>query len=183
MAILSLLRRTIEDTPLGDDGDYERMNPLAIIVIMLTFVVFIFLMFSVTYTYGHVIPTLCMIESPAAQAYIPVNSTASDAPPPYAGDEDDGTPKPNNADEEVLLVQNRPITSSIRATVLHLRTKAGYWSRFRGLSVFLVWNFVRSLLTNILAAPFGHLVHPMVFSVAAIIAETLLARLHLTWVQ
>ena len=77
-------------------------------------------------------------------------------------------------------MQNKPITSSIRGTVQHLRAKAGYWSRFRGLSVFLVWNFVRSLITNIIAAPF---MHPLGFIAAAIIAETLLARLHLTWVQ
>lgn len=117
-----------------------------------------------------------MIETPAAQAYVPVGtSTDSDAPPAY-----DAAPKPDDEEADVLLVQNKPITSSIRGTVQHLRAKAGYWSRFRGLSVFLVWNFVRSLITNIIGAPF---MHPVGFIAAAIIAETMLARLHLTWVQ
>lgn len=159
----------------GDDHG-KPINPLAMIVIVLTFLAFLMLMFTISYTYGHLIPTLCMIETPSPQAYVPVSATADfDAPPAY-----DGTPKPDDQDAEVLLVQKKPITSSIRATILHLRERGGYWSRFRGLSVFLVWNFVRSLITNIIGAPF---MHPIGFAVAAIIAETLLARLHLTWVQ
>lgn len=162
----------------GDDqpGDEKPINPLALLVITLTFLAFLMLMFTISYTYGHLIPTLCMIETPSAEAYVPVSAALdTDAPPAYAS-----TPKPDDEEDEILLVQKKPITSSIRGTISHLRAKAGYWSRFRGLSVFLVWNFVRSIITNIIGAPF---MHPVGFAVAAIIAETLLARLHLTWVQ
>jgi hypothetical protein len=178
MSLHNLVRRSMDVVALaGEDqpGDEKPINPLALLVITLTFLAFLVLMFSISYTYGHLLPTLCMIETPSPQAYVPVSAAVdSDAPPAY-----DATPKPDD-DDEILLVQNKPITSSIRGTILHLRAKAGYWSRFRGLSVFLVWNFVRSLITNIIAAPF---MHPVAFAVAAIIAETLLARLHLTWVQ
>ncbi|ETN41086.1 uncharacterized protein HMPREF1541_03021 [Cyphellophora europaea CBS 101466] len=181
MTVHNLLRRGMDIVALADksqhDDDNDKpMNPLALMVITLTFLAFLFLMFTISYTYGHVIPTLCMIETPSAQAYVPVNAAAApDAPPAY-----DAVPKPDDEEADVLLVQNKPITTSIRATILHLRAKAGYWSRFRGLSVFLVWNFIRSLITNIIGAPF---MHPIGFAVAAIIAETLLARLHLTWVH
>lgn len=180
MSLHNLVRRSMDVVALaGEDqpGDEKPINPLALMVITLTFLAFLVLMFSISYTYGHLIPTLCMIETPSPQAYVPASATRdSDAPPAY-----DAVPKPDDEeDAEVLLVQNKPITSSIRSTILHLRAKAGYWSRFRGLSVFLVWNFVRSLITNIIGAPF---MHPIGFAVAAIIAETLLARLHLTWVQ
>jgi hypothetical protein len=177
MAVADLVRRAIGSTPDDPEAPSMKMNPLALIVIMLTFLIFVVLMFSISYTYGHVIPTLCMIESPAAKAYMPVRPGA-DAPPPYTSEDED---EPNEQDSEVQLVQNQPLTTSIRATIRHLRAKAGYWSRFRGLSVFLVWNFVRSMITNIISAPFQ--MHPLAFAFAAIIAETLLARLHLTWVQ
>lgn len=166
----------------NDDPDAPniRMNPFAVIVIMLTFLAFMFIMFSISYTFGHVIPTLCMIESPAAKAYMPVQARDGDAPPPYTGDDENET-----NDAELLLVQNQPLTSSIRATLKHLREKGGFWSRFRGLSVFLVWTFTRSLITNIVASPFTMSpgTYPYAFAFAAVVAETMLARLHLTWVQ
>lgn len=179
MTLHSIFRRSMDLVALaGKDqpGDEKPINPLALLVITLTFLAFLMLMFTISYTYGHLIPTLCMIETPSAEAYVPVSATFdTDAPPAY-----DAAPKPDDEDGEILLVQKKPITSSIRGTILHLRAKAGYWSRFRGLSVFLFWNFVRSLITNIIGAPF---MHPLGFAAAAIIAETLLARLHLTWVQ
>lgn len=171
----------IGSTPGDPEAPDIKMNPLAVIVIMLSFLVFLVLMFSISYTLGHVIPTLCMIESPAAKAYMPVQTRDGDAPPPYSGEDDEQ----DTQDPEVLLVQNKPLTSSIRATLRHLREKGGFWSRFRGLSVFLVWTFTRSLITNIVASPFTMApgAYPYAFAIAAIIAETLLARLHLTWVQ
>jgi formate/nitrite transporter FocA (FNT family) len=176
MTLHALVSRGAELVRLtSDDDEPKPMNPLALLVIALTFLVFLAVMSLISYTYGHVIPTLCMIETPSAQAYVPVNTVLSDAPPAY----DEG-PKPDDEEADIVLVQNKPITSSIRGTIAHLRAKAGWKSRFRGLSVFMVWNFCRSLITNIIGGAF---MHPVAFAAAAIIAETMLARLHLTWVQ
>lgn len=179
MTLHAIVRRSMDLVALADKdqpGDEKPINPLALLVIALTFLGFLMLMFTISYTYGHLIPTLCMIETPSPQAYVPVGAAINaDAPPAY-----DATPKPDDEEADILLVANKPITSSIRGTIQHLRARAGYWSRFRGLSVFLVWTFVRSFITNLIAGPF---MHPLVFVGAAIIAETLLARLHLTWVQ
>lgn len=142
-------------------------------------------MLQIGYTYGHVLPTLCMIESPETEAYVPVD-TIDPEPPAYSPT---AAPKPLNgapgafdddADAEILLVRNKPITASIRQTVLHLRVRAGYWSRFRGLSMFLVWNMATGFIVSIIAGAFHT---RLAVALAAIVAETLLATWHMTWVH
>ncbi len=136
--------------------------------------------FQISYTYGHLLPTLCMIESPETEAYVPVDTIepTDGAPPAYSpahapkpvhrtpNDLDDDADA--DADAEILLVRNKPYTASIRQTILHLRARAGYWSRFRGLSVFLVWNMATGFLVSIIGGIFHN---RMGVAVAAIIAD------------
>ena len=137
-----------------DDGNNEDkpVNPVALLVIALTMMAFFVSLFCISYTYGHLIPTLCMVESPETTAYVPVDSMDRSDPPPY----DESTPKPID-EEDILLVQNKPVTSSLRATILHLRARAGYWSRFRGLSSSSYGNVLTGI---IISAPLFRLPQP-----------------------
>ena len=160
-----------------DDGNNEDkpVNPVALLVIALTMMAFFVSLFCISYTYGHLIPTLCMVESPETTAYVPVDSMDRSDPPAY----DESTPKPID-EEDILLVQNKPVTSSLRATILHLRARAGYWSRFRGLSLFLVWNVLTGIIISALSSA-SH--NRLMLGVASIVAETILARYHMTWIH
>jgi tetrahydromethanopterin S-methyltransferase subunit F len=125
-----------------------------------------------------------MIESPETEAYVPVGvlDPETEAPPAYAPT----TPKPANGvtgeedDGDVLLVRNKPVTSSLRQTIHHLRLRAGYLSRFRGLSMYLIWNMASGFLVGIMG---GAMRSRSVVALAAIVAETLLSTLHMAWVH
>ena len=162
-----------------EDGK-EQLNPLALLVILLTAMAFFFLLFCISYTFGHLIPTLCMVESPETTAYMPVDSLAAASEPPAYEEEEDGTPKTTN-DPEILLVQNKPVTASLRATMKHLRARAGYWSRFRGLTLYIIWNFSVGLITSLLAPMFGY--NRIFVGVAAVLAQLIAARIHMTWIH
>lgn len=116
-----------------------------------------------------------MIESPETSAYVPVDTVGQD-PPAYAEDED-GYPKPA---DEVNLVRNKPVTSSLRQTIYHLRARAGFWSPLRGLALFLLWGFTRNIVIAFLS--FGYR-NPITIAVAAILAEVLLAHIHMSWIH
>lgn len=152
------------------DPDVPDIPPMAATVFILTVMAFTILLAALSYTYGHVVTTLCMVESSSSQAYVPVETVepADDAPPAYT---EDGAPKP--ADPEMNIVRTQPTTSSLRATILHLRAQAGFWSRFRGLAVYFVWNFARSFVVAIFSAA-SH--NPFVAIFAAIVAEVALVR-------
>jgi len=200
----------ISDSDQGDEKPVQ-VSPIAALIFFLTVLCMMILVFSVSlpakvvtwfplqmlivhfklqvgYTYGHVIPTLCMIENSETEAYVPVSNIEPTDPPAYSA----AAPKPTNGspenvegdaegdEPEVLLVRNKPITASLRETILHLRTRAGYWSRFRGLSMYIVWNFTGGILISILSGASGVRIY---LALAAIVAETLLSTLHMTWVH
>lgn len=152
-----------------NDGPEEHQIPaLGAFIFFLTLMFFFFLMGAITYTYGHLITTLCMVESSSSQAYVPIGSVepADDAPPAYT---EDGLPKP--ADAEINLVRTEPITASLRTTIVHLKARAGFWSRFRGLGVYLVWNVGRGFITGIISAGSRN---PFFTIIASILAEVAL---------
>jgi hypothetical protein len=122
---------------------------------------------------------LTIVESPVSDAYVAVD-TLSTAPA--------NVKKPSRASEaaetllepEVRVVTYKPITSSLRSTILHLRSRAGYWSRFRGLSLFLCWALARSVIISLFASVHFMRSHAGL-AVAAILAEIALSRWELTW--
>ncbi|KIX03536.1 uncharacterized protein Z518_07089 [Rhinocladiella mackenziei CBS 650.93] len=160
----------------------------AVLTFFLTGLMFIVFLFCISYTYGHLLPTLCMIESPETDAYVPVDVIEPTDPPAYSPT---ARPKPANGppedaesdadtDAEVLLVRNKPYTASIRQTIRHLQARAGFWSRFRGLSMFLVWNMAGGFLVSVIGGVFRN---PIGSAFAAILTETALATWHMTWVH
>lgn len=65
-------------------------------------------------------------------------------------DQQDPT-KPFDPNEPELAGSDRPkpITSGLRATTKHLRARAGFWSRFRGMSMYLVLVLADCFLSGI----------------------------------
>lgn len=123
-----------------------------------------------------------MIETAETNTYVNVDNLEEqdeNSPPAYTTTP--GAPKPNPVDPDVVLLKQAPITSSLRGTVQHLRAKAGWTSRFRGFTLFLVWamsrGFIGGVITNIpgLRNPFGAMI-------AHILAEICLSTFHLTWI-
>lgn len=165
----------VRATITNGDGDNEtvQVSPFAFMIFLLTVVVFALTIAAISYTYGHLITTLCMVESPSTQTYVPIGNVDPDAeePPAYS---EDGAPKP--LDSETGIVRTVPLTSSLRMTVTHLRAKAGFWSRFRGLGVYICWNILRAIVVGIFSAIFNNF---FMLSLAAILAEVALVCLDL----
>lgn len=86
-------------------------------------------------------------------------------------------------DEEVMVINQTPLTSSIRKTIRHLVSVGGFKARWRGLGSALIYNLVHSLSVNFIAmflAAFTGL--PVVGRVIANIAASVLcARIHMVW--
>ncbi|EXJ80618.1 hypothetical protein A1O3_06902 [Capronia epimyces CBS 606.96] len=166
----------------------SKISPVAGLVFVLTGLLFMILLFCIGYTYGHLVPTLCMIESPETQAYLPVDILNPTDPPAYSPEDvskpTDDVPEDleveGYAARDGLLIRNKPFTSSIRQTILHLRARAGYWSRFRGLSMFIVWHVVSGFIGGGVGGATGS---RLAVAFAAVVIETLLANLHMAWVH
>ncbi len=119
-----------------------------------------------------------MIETPTATAYLKTEAIieSDDPDAPLIANDEKATPK----EPELLVVKAQPITAKFRTTIQHLRARAGYFSRFRGLQVELVYLFLRVWIasTVIELLPHGG---PTVPYLSAVFTAVLLARLPLTW--
>lgn len=52
----------------------------------------------------------------------------------------------------------KPITSKLRTTIKHLRARAGFWSRFRGFSMYMAWGFAQGLVIAFIPVPMSSFV-------------------------
>jgi hypothetical protein len=107
-----------------------------------------------------------MVESPTAAVFEPVASEDPDAP---LNNKLAGPVEP-----ELYLVKQAPITAKFRTAVRYLRERAGFWSRFRGISLWIVYHFLFARLSQF----FGVWV-PM--GIDAVLAAVILARLRMGW--
>ena len=119
-----------------------------------------------------------MIESPTATAFRVDGPESDENDSLYPLDDKDskGTPA---AQEELLIVKQKPITAKIRTTMKHLRAQAGVWSRFRGLPIYILYQFTYMVAANVFAKPFGRNFLPQ--PIAAVVASLLLCRWDLLW--
>jgi len=139
-----------------------------IVLMVGTALFFLGLLTMVDYTFNQVIPTLVMVESPQAILFEPISSEDPDAPLT----ED----KKVETESELMIVKQKPITSSFRSTIQHLRSRAGFFSRFRGLFSYAVYTFAVTNVTSALAV-----VTIIPTLVAPIIACVLCAPLSMVW--
>lgn len=88
-----------------------------------------------------------MVETPTT---LLIESTTTE-------EKEDSTDKEPLLEEcEVTLVQQAPITSSIRTTLQHLRETGGLLGRYRGFSMFVVYIFLASQFSIVFSfLPFG----------------------------
>ncbi|KUJ17240.1 uncharacterized protein LY89DRAFT_685152 [Mollisia scopiformis] len=149
----------------GNDGE-EPQPQFPVwggIILVSTFILLIVVMFTIDYTFGKLVPTLIMIESP----------------PESIGFEPLSTEDPDstiNKDPEELLVKPQPITSSFRRTLRHL---GGFRARFRGILMYFISTFAIGVVGSILSAfpILSYIPRPFWNGVATVVC----ALLPLTW--
>ncbi|KFY38167.1 hypothetical protein V494_04489 [Pseudogymnoascus sp. VKM F-4513 (FW-928)] len=128
-------------------GDESLLTPVAIATLAFTSILFFITMVMTSYTYGHLIPVLAMVETPTA---LLIESTTTEEK------EDSLDKEPLLEQCEVTLVQQNPITSSIRTTLQHLRETGGLLGRYRGFSMMAVYLFLCSQFSIVFSfLPFG----------------------------
>lgn len=93
-------------------------------------------------------------------------------------DNDDPT-KPVDPNEAELAAAaaattpHKPITSKLRTTIKHLRARAGFWSRFRGFSMYMAWAIAQSFVVALVPVPMTSFVGQFfVQSIASVLFST-----------
>ncbi|KAG9523645.1 hypothetical protein KCU93_g6529, partial [Aureobasidium melanogenum] len=154
------------------------VSPLEMLPLILTGALFAFVLASIRYTLGGVVASLAMIED-RQTTLVETRTLAVDE----KEDPDAPLDKARLIDEEVMVIHQTPLTSSIRNTLKHLTSIGGFRARWRGLGAALIYNLVHSLTVSFIAmfvAAFTGL--PVVGRILAnIAANVLLARIHMVW--
>lgn len=144
--------------------DENPFTPVAITTLVFTGIVFFIAILMAQYTYGYLLPTLAMVETPTA---LLVESTTTE-------DKEDSLDKePLIEQREITLVQQAPITTSIRRTVRHLRSVGGCLAAYRGASFFAVNVLLLSQLSVIFSF--------IPFDIGNIVAATILSTIRMGW--
>ncbi|OQE42875.1 hypothetical protein PENCOP_c003G01234 [Penicillium coprophilum] len=134
----ALMRRGTElaVNRMQSDKVEQQLNGGVVALVAITATLFCIAFWSIEYTYGMVISTLAAVEDTNPDIYVRITS-------------DPDPTKPANDQEDPELVAPtplKPITSKLRTTVKHLRSRAGFWSRFRGMGMFLAYSVLRGTL-------------------------------------
>ncbi|KAH6717419.1 hypothetical protein DL95DRAFT_388792 [Leptodontidium sp. 2 PMI_412] len=156
----SLVRRGLDAH--AEHGDKINIPTWGAVMLVSTTIVYLVAMFTIEYTFGRLIPTLVMIESP--QDSISFEPLATEDPDSTINKDPEQPPKP------------QLITSSFRRTLRHL---GGFSARFRGFGIFIVNALAVQWIAGVLSViPIINLL-PRGFSNA--VALVLCAQLSLTW--
>lgn len=154
------------------EGDRVEVPTWGVVIVYLTFVVGMVGFSLMSYMLNHVIVSLCMVESPTAA--ITVTSSTHE-------------PSVKEGEKETLLetgptielVNQKPITSSIRATIRHLVDNGGRFARFRGYRVYILYHFLSTLAFAFFSGVFDFIPGQTILSAA--LTGALLARVHAAW--
>ncbi|KAF1911447.1 hypothetical protein BDU57DRAFT_543328 [Ampelomyces quisqualis] len=142
-----------------------------IVLLYVSFVVAVVGISLVYYMLNEVITTLCMVESPVAAITVsPTTHESADK------EEKEGLLKTGPT---ITLVNQKPITSSIRGTIKHLTAHAGRFARFRGYKIQVLHDVLFSLTSTFLTAAL-----PLVPGQAIIVAAlsgAAVANVHAAW--
>lgn len=134
---------------------------------------------KIRYTLWGVISTLAMVEEPQ-NTYLVREEKTTQGSDALAEDV---------IDTEVTVVKSKPVTGNIKATIKHLQSRAGFKSRWRGLSLFLVYGIAHSMLTgflyNIVGSMTPYMPGSFLFarSLGSVLASIILARYSTAWVH
>ncbi|MCJ1249287.1 hypothetical protein MMC30_006510 [Trapelia coarctata] len=155
-----------------------KLPTWGLVMLLSTTVLFFLFAGAIRYTYGEVVATLAMVETPNT-------TTIIETSPEEQFKDDPDAPLPSEKEglllvkQEVLVIKTKPITAKLCSTIKHLRSRAGFFSRFRGLHVLalygLTFHLLRSLFLRLVP---GSL---LTRSIATIVTSTLLCRFNATW--
>lgn len=163
-----------DDTPKNPmDVIRDSTSPGGAALLILTLLAFVIILASVRYTLLGVVATLAQVEQPIRD-YVALDNQA---PKPF---NEDGEPVP--PDPETLVVQETAITSSIRKTLRHLKSIAGFRAEWRGLACAICIAFVYQIVFHAV----GNLLMtflPFILSslLAGVFSSILLARWAMAW--
>lgn len=116
-----------------------------------------------------VIATLAAVEDTNPDIYVRIASNPDPIKPHDEEDAELATPTPP-----------KPITSKLRTAVKHLRSRAGFWSRFRGMAMFMAYSGVIGFLSSLIPiSTTSFLGHVFVQSFLSV----LLATWQMAWVH
>ena len=120
-----------------------------------------------------------MVETPTATAFTIDAAESDETDVPLLPADQKSSKKSAAIEPELFLVKQKPITAKIRTTINHLRKEAGFLSRFRGLQVAILIDFLHQLVVKIFvgASPPSMWAEPIV----AIITTVALCRLEMAW--
>jgi len=172
-----VVRRGVEEAAKGfqqGDGKPIEINipGWGQALLSITIIVFSLILSSLEYTLKDVVATLTMVESPSAD--IALTNPPEDADPLMKNGD--------NAEEgpAITLVRQKPITAKIRTTLHHLKSQAGWASKWRGLVPFIFYNVCHAFLTNLLDAVLPRFFPGRLFVYSSLSAVAL-ARVHAAW--
>ncbi|KAJ5593826.1 uncharacterized protein N7459_000034 [Penicillium hispanicum] len=146
----------------------EQAGGAQIALIVVTLGVMMLAIFAVEYTYGNVVATLAAVEDSNPDIYVRIDH------------DDPNKPLDPNEPEPVVEGRPKPITSKLRSTIKHLRSRAGFWSRFRGLSMYLAWSMARGMISAFIPVPSGSFIGQ--FFVQSFVS-VLLSTWQMAWVH
>jgi len=166
------------DAELYEKSGVKGLSPVEFLPVLITGFIALLLIGSIRYTVGNVMASLAMIESPSSTTII----EPKQAPPPYSDkplEKEPLMPVEAEADVEVTIVSHKPITSKITTTIGQLQRTGGFFSRWRGAGVSVMYHTVHALLTNFISAGLGMGI--LGNSIVYIFISVATARLHALW--
>ncbi|KAI9711252.1 MAG: hypothetical protein M1820_002239 [Bogoriella megaspora] len=169
-----VVRRSVEAVQNQNDDmqtflSQHQLPTWAVVSLVLYCLVFAILLASIRYTIGDVIATLMMVETPKTETVIFTESKESSDP-------DAPLEKAPLLDAEAITVKHEAVTRTARSTMCHMVKKAGFFSRWRGLSVSFVYHLCVGILLSFVPPR-----SPLLQGSVSIIATVLFSRLHMTW--
>lgn len=165
-AVGHLLRRGMEIGQAHFDKepkDTYKLPTWGAVVMGLTVLMFMFISSMVAYTFGRLVPTLLMVESPEEIVFEPLTTSDTDAP------------LNKTVDPEHLLMKRQPITASFRQTIRLLSSKGGFRARFRGISIFFVYTILVQWVSQMIS------IVRIPILISQVIAAVMCAQLSLAW--
>lgn len=130
-----------------------------------------------SYMLNEVVVTLCMVESPVAA--ITVSETPSTTLSPSDKEDADEKETLLESGPTITLVNQKPITSSIRATLRHLVANAGRFARFRGFKIHALYSILAGTTATFFSGALPNMPGQAVLGAA--ITGALLANVHAAW--
>lgn len=134
---------------------------------------------QINYTYGEVVATLTMIETPTATAVKTTfdgESTEVDAPllTPAQKSEKQHL---QEVEQDLFLVKQAPVTAKLRTVMKQLRSVGGLFAGLRGLHIFLIYHVVHGAIVSFFSG--GE--YSAFSAVVSVLASVGLCRIQMVW--